>query len=257
MRRRGWLKEINSTPNLIHGVARDAKVRIRDWHGTLDFFVVTMDDYQCILRVEFVDRAKANPMIFANSMCIMDGGGATTREKVGCARENVVARSPREESSPRQEGPRRHHSRKSRRKCKAEGRASALSHRDKGGTAGAQLEQARGNHAGHVGRHGRRLPTEGGSVGVNPCGAKGRCITGRQYLRESIFGANRSTGKQESCWKEQAKMRFRWARGVLGTYWACGPYGSSRRADEAQNEVHRVGASAQESLGTHRNEVQT
>ncbi|KAF2321024.1 hypothetical protein GH714_032841 [Hevea brasiliensis] len=162
----GWLKAVHSTPNLIHGVARDAKVRIGDWHGTLDFFVVSMDDYQCVLGVEFVDRAKAIPMIFANSMCITEGGGTCVvpllrgksfntlatmhvemhepssaaqgekqlgkgggtpnkdpkeckrghtpklrkgrppREKVGCARENAVARSPREESSSRQEGPR-------------------------------------------------------------------------------------------------------------------------------------------------------
>ncbi|KAF2288857.1 hypothetical protein GH714_019182 [Hevea brasiliensis] len=43
-----------------------------------------------------------------------------------------------------------------------------------------------------------RLPTDGGSVGVNPCGVKGR------------------------------------------------PHGSSRRADEVRNEVHRVGAGKQE-----------
>ncbi|KAF2309230.1 hypothetical protein GH714_001281 [Hevea brasiliensis] len=195
---------------------RDTKVRIGDWHGTLDFFIVSMDDSPCILGVEFVDRAKAIPMLFANSMCITEGGGTCVvpllrgkasntlatmhvemhdpssaaqgekqhgkgggtpkkdpkeckrghtpklqkgqppREKVDCARGNAVARSPKEESPPRQEGPRRHRSRKSRRKCKAEGRASALSHRDEGGTAGAQLEQARSNREGHAGRHGRR-----------------------------------------------------------------------------------------------------
>ncbi|KAF2282409.1 hypothetical protein GH714_043986 [Hevea brasiliensis] len=71
----GWLKAVNSTPNLIHGVARDTKVRIGDWRGTLDFFIVSMDDSPCILGVEFVDRAKAIPMLFANSMCITEGGG--------------------------------------------------------------------------------------------------------------------------------------------------------------------------------------
>ncbi|KAF2324919.1 hypothetical protein GH714_021274 [Hevea brasiliensis] len=211
---------VNSTPNLIHGVARDTKVRIGDWHGTLDFFVVSMDDSPCILGVEFVDRAKAIPMLFANSMCITEGGGTCVvpllrgkasntlatmhvemqdpsaaqrekqhgkgggtpkkdlkeckrghtpklqkghppREKVDCARGNAVARSPKEESSPRQEGPRRHRSRKSRRKCKAEGRAGALSHRDEGGTAGAQQEKARSNTAVHAGRHERRSKRRG------------------------------------------------------------------------------------------------
>ncbi|KAF2314836.1 hypothetical protein GH714_036861 [Hevea brasiliensis] len=216
----GWLKAVNSTPNLIHGVARDTKVRIGDWHGTLDFFIVSMDDYQCVLGVEFVDGAKAIPMIFANSMCITEGGGTCVvpllrgkasnalatmhvemhdpssaargeqlgkgggtpkkdpkeckrghtlklrkgqppRKKVDGARENAVARSPREESSPRQEGPRRHRLRKSRQKCKAEERAGALSHRDEGGTTGAQLEEARSNYVGHAGRHGRKSKRRG------------------------------------------------------------------------------------------------
>ncbi|KAJ9188183.1 hypothetical protein P3X46_003570 [Hevea brasiliensis] len=87
--------------------------------------------------------------------------GHPPREKVDCARDNAVARSPKEESSPRQEGPRRHRSRKSRRKCKAEGRAGALSHRDEGGTAGAQREKARSNTAVHAGRHGRRSKRRG------------------------------------------------------------------------------------------------
>ncbi|KAF2313713.1 hypothetical protein GH714_012837 [Hevea brasiliensis] len=220
-REMGWLKAVNSTPNLIHGVARDTKVRIGDWRGTLDFFIVSMDDSPCILGVEFVDRAKAIPMLFANSMCITEGGGTCVvpllrgkasntlatmhvemhdpslaaqgekqhgkgggtpkkdlkeckrghtpklqkgpppREKVDCARGNAVARSPREESPSRQEGPRRHRSRKSRRKCKAEGRAGALSHRDEGGTAGAQREKARSNTAVHAGRHGRRSKRRG------------------------------------------------------------------------------------------------
>ncbi|KAF2286313.1 hypothetical protein GH714_013750 [Hevea brasiliensis] len=86
----GWLKAVNSTPNLIHGVARDTKVRIEDWHGTLDFFVVSMDDYQCILGVEFVDRAKAIPMIFANSMCITEGGELRLLLKVTMADQSDI-----------------------------------------------------------------------------------------------------------------------------------------------------------------------
>ncbi|KAF2298296.1 hypothetical protein GH714_021425 [Hevea brasiliensis] len=74
-REMGWLKAVNSTPNLVHGVARNVKVRIGDWKGTLDFFVVSMDEYQCVLGVDFVDRVKAIPMLFANSICITEGGG--------------------------------------------------------------------------------------------------------------------------------------------------------------------------------------
>ncbi|KAF2282515.1 hypothetical protein GH714_044044 [Hevea brasiliensis] len=74
-REMGWLKAVNSTPNLVHGVARNVKVRIGDWKGTLDFFVVSMDEYQCVLGVDFIDRVKAIPMLFANSICITEGGG--------------------------------------------------------------------------------------------------------------------------------------------------------------------------------------
>ncbi|KAF2291636.1 hypothetical protein GH714_027757 [Hevea brasiliensis] len=260
----GWLKAVNSTPNLIHGVARDTKVRIGDWHGTLDFFVVSMDDSPCILGVEFVDRAKAIPMLFANSMCITAGGGTCVvpllrgkasntlatmhvemhdpssaaqgekqhgkgggtpkkdlkeckrghtpklqkgqppREKVDCARGNAVARSPKEESPPRQEGPRRHRSRKSRRKCKAEGRAGALSHRDEGGTAGAQLEKARSNTVVHAGRHGRR----GRFSRCNSLWGEGKVLLGGNVCGSRFSGQTGQSDKQESCREEQAKMRL-------------------------------------------------
>ncbi|KAF2286763.1 hypothetical protein GH714_028412 [Hevea brasiliensis] len=194
-REMGWLKAVNSTPNLVHGLARNVKVRIGDWKGTLDFFVVSMDEYQCVLGVEFIDWVKAIPMLFANSICITEGGGtymvlvlrgkpspsktlatmhmevqkpsSTTtavvqgkeqhgkgggtpksgpkeckegntpkllkghppRRKVDCAQGKSVAKSPRDVASPRQESPRQNHSRRSKRRCKAKGRAGAPSHR--------------------------------------------------------------------------------------------------------------------------------
>ncbi|KAJ9184907.1 hypothetical protein P3X46_004592 [Hevea brasiliensis] len=222
----GWLKAVNSTPNLVHGVARNVKVRIGDWKGTLDFFVVSMDEYQCVLGVDFVDRVKAIPMLFANSICITEGGGtymvpvlrgkpspsktlatmhmevqkpsSTTtavvqgkeqhgkgggtpksgskeckegntpkllkghppRRKVDCARGKSVARSPGDVASPRQGSPRQNRSRRSRWRCKAEGRAGAPSHKDEEGTE-AQLEQARGNQVEHGRRHGRKSKRRG------------------------------------------------------------------------------------------------
>ncbi|KAF2325027.1 hypothetical protein GH714_022329 [Hevea brasiliensis] len=206
--------------------ARNVKVRIGDWKGTLDFFVVSMDEYQCVLGVEFIDRVKAIPMLFANSICITEGGGtymvpvlrgkpspsktlatmhmevqkppSTTtavvqgkeqhgkgggtpksgpkecekgntpkllkghppRRKVDCARGKSVARSPGDVALPRQESPRQSCSRGSRRRCKAEGRAGAPSHKDEEGTE-AQLEQARGNQVEHGRRHGRKSKRRG------------------------------------------------------------------------------------------------
>ncbi|KAF2324528.1 hypothetical protein GH714_015057 [Hevea brasiliensis] len=262
-----------------------------------DFFVVSMDDSPCILGVEFVDRAKAIPMLFANSMCITEGGGTCVvpllrgkrptplqlcmlrcmilhqlqgekqqgkgggtpkkdlkeckrghtpklqkghppREKVDCARGNAVARSPKEESSPRQEGPRRHRSRKSGGSAKPREELVHLAT----GTREVLQEHSKRKPEATLRCMPGGMGGEGGSVGVNPCGAKGRCIAGRQCLRESIFGANRPTGEQESCREVQAKMRLSLPTARQNEVQRCW-----RRAGrllgqagrwEAQNEVH-------------------
>ncbi|KAF2321298.1 hypothetical protein GH714_038539 [Hevea brasiliensis] len=46
---RGWLKAINSNPSPIHGVAHDVPVKLGEWHDNLDFSIVSMDDYACVL----------------------------------------------------------------------------------------------------------------------------------------------------------------------------------------------------------------
>ncbi|KAF2281634.1 hypothetical protein GH714_043938 [Hevea brasiliensis] len=62
----GWLKAVNSNPSPIHGVARDVPVKLGEWHGNLDFSIVSMDDYSCVLGVAFMDKVKAIPIPFAN-----------------------------------------------------------------------------------------------------------------------------------------------------------------------------------------------
>ncbi|VFQ91468.1 unnamed protein product [Cuscuta campestris] len=71
---RGWLKAVNSKPMATFGVAQDVKVSLGDWHGPIDFSVVTMDDYPIVLGMEFMDKVKAIPIPFANTMCILDEG---------------------------------------------------------------------------------------------------------------------------------------------------------------------------------------
>ncbi|KAF2282403.1 hypothetical protein GH714_044049 [Hevea brasiliensis] len=164
--------------------------------------------------------------------------GHPPREKVDCARGDAVARSPRKEASPRQEGPRRHRSRKSRRKCKAKGRAGALSHRDEGGTAGAQREKARSNTAVHAGRHGRR----GRFSRCNSLWGEGKVHCREAMFAGVIFGANRPTGQAGELPEEQAKMRLSLPTARQNEVQRCW-----RRAGrllgqagrwEAQNEVH-------------------
>ncbi|XP_028794242.1 uncharacterized protein LOC114749870 [Neltuma alba] len=71
---RGWLKAVNSGPRATFGVARDVKVRLGDWNGLVDFSIVTMDDYPIVLGMEFMDKVKAVPIPFANTMCILEEG---------------------------------------------------------------------------------------------------------------------------------------------------------------------------------------
>ncbi|KAF2299451.1 hypothetical protein GH714_031984 [Hevea brasiliensis] len=119
----GWLKAVNSSRNSIHGVARDVKVRIGNWHGTLDFFVVPMDNYQETLEEVQTTRTS----------CGLSGGECHST-KVVSLRNPIFS---------------------------------------------------------------VRLLTEGGSVGVIPCGVKGRCIVRRQFVRELIFEANAPIGRAE------------------------------------------------------------
>nr|GEW76618.1 Gag-Asp_proteas domain-containing protein [Tanacetum cinerariifolium] len=70
----GTIKAVNSPAKPIHGVAKDVRAKIREWEGTIDLSVVPMDDFKVVLGLEFLDKVRAFPMPFANSLCILDGG---------------------------------------------------------------------------------------------------------------------------------------------------------------------------------------
>ncbi|GJS21720.1 hypothetical protein Tco_0450352 [Tanacetum coccineum] len=70
----GTIKAVNSLAKPIQGVAKDVRANIREWEGTIDLSVVPMDDFKVVLGLEFLDRVRAFPMPFANSLCILDGG---------------------------------------------------------------------------------------------------------------------------------------------------------------------------------------
>lgn len=53
------------------------KISLGDWNGFVDFSVVTMDDYPIVLGMEFMDRVKAVPIPFANTMCILEEGNTS------------------------------------------------------------------------------------------------------------------------------------------------------------------------------------
>ncbi|CAL8996076.1 unnamed protein product [Prunus brigantina] len=70
----GSMKTVNSTAKPIDGVARGVELHIATWNGVVDFSVISMDDYDVMLGMEFMDKVKAFPIPFYNSMCIAQGG---------------------------------------------------------------------------------------------------------------------------------------------------------------------------------------
>ncbi|GFY85964.1 carbohydrate-binding protein [Actinidia rufa] len=83
----GWIKAVNTEARPIYGVARDVRLYIGDWCGQVDFTVVPMNDYPIVLGMEFLDRVRAFPIPFAETMCIMGEGSACT---VPLAREALL-----------------------------------------------------------------------------------------------------------------------------------------------------------------------
>ena len=69
----GSIKAVNSEARRIKGVARGVQTKLGTWDGPIDYSVVPMDDFRVVLGLEFLDRVKAFPIPFANSMCIVDG----------------------------------------------------------------------------------------------------------------------------------------------------------------------------------------
>ncbi|KAI5328758.1 hypothetical protein L3X38_028155 [Prunus dulcis] len=70
----GSMKTVNSTAKPIDGVARGVELHIATWKGVADFSVISMDDYDVVLGMEFMDKVKAFPIPFHNTMCITQDG---------------------------------------------------------------------------------------------------------------------------------------------------------------------------------------
>ncbi|XP_043809670.1 uncharacterized protein LOC122722623 [Manihot esculenta] len=70
---KGWLKVVNSFPTPTYGVARNVQVKIGEWTGTLDFYIINLDDHSCVLGMDFMDKVKAVLLPYANDMCLADG----------------------------------------------------------------------------------------------------------------------------------------------------------------------------------------
>ncbi|CAL1372981.1 unnamed protein product [Linum trigynum] len=72
-KQRGWMKATNSRATRTHGVARQVPLKLGGWTGVADFEVVSLDDYQVIIGMEFMVREKAFLIPYANRFCINGG----------------------------------------------------------------------------------------------------------------------------------------------------------------------------------------
>nr|GFC21976.1 hypothetical protein [Tanacetum cinerariifolium] len=70
----GTIKAVNFLAKAIHGVAKDVWAKIGEYEGMIDLSMVLMDDFKMVIGLEFLDKVRAFPTPFANSLCILDGG---------------------------------------------------------------------------------------------------------------------------------------------------------------------------------------
>ncbi|XP_071721976.1 uncharacterized protein [Rutidosis leptorrhynchoides] len=71
------MKAVNTDPTPFVGISHDVKLRVGEWKGKVDMQVSKLDDYALVFGLEFLEKIKAVPMPFANTMCIYDKGGCT------------------------------------------------------------------------------------------------------------------------------------------------------------------------------------
>ncbi|CAL1415135.1 unnamed protein product [Linum trigynum] len=72
-KQRGWMKATNSRATITQGVARQVPLKLGGWTEVADFEVVSLDNYQVIIGMEFMVREKAFPIPYANRFCINVG----------------------------------------------------------------------------------------------------------------------------------------------------------------------------------------
>ena len=69
---RGTIKTVNSDARPAAGITKDVPVKIGHWQGTLDFTIVSMDDFKMVLGLTFFKKALAFPVPAYNSLVILD-----------------------------------------------------------------------------------------------------------------------------------------------------------------------------------------
>ena len=84
----GTIKAVNSSPTPIDSIAPKVDVSIGEWHGEENLTVVTMDDFDVVLGLEFLDKVKVVLVPYTNTMCILEERACTVLIK----QENVSSK---------------------------------------------------------------------------------------------------------------------------------------------------------------------
>ncbi|KAK4258913.1 hypothetical protein QN277_005308 [Acacia crassicarpa] len=72
--RGGWWKSVNTPAKPLNGVARGVELCMGTWKGTVDLSVTPMDDFNVVLGLDFLRKAKVVLMPGEDSLCFLEKG---------------------------------------------------------------------------------------------------------------------------------------------------------------------------------------
>ncbi|KAF2325465.1 hypothetical protein GH714_028959 [Hevea brasiliensis] len=67
----GKIKAVNSKATNIVGVTRRVSCQMGSWNGEIDFTVIPLDDFDVVIEMEFLKKARAIPIPIADCLLLM------------------------------------------------------------------------------------------------------------------------------------------------------------------------------------------
>ncbi|XP_075083628.1 uncharacterized protein LOC142167363 [Nicotiana tabacum] len=91
----GHIKAINSQPQLVGGISKEVPVKLGIYEGKFNLRVVSIDDFELIVELEFLRQTNTMPVPYAD-MLLMVGANGAKRCTIPCmptkmAAENIPA----------------------------------------------------------------------------------------------------------------------------------------------------------------------
>ncbi|KAG9450477.1 hypothetical protein H6P81_010442 [Aristolochia fimbriata] len=85
------MKAVNFVAKAVCGVAKDVKVKVGKWEGTVNFTIVPMDDFNVILGIDFLSHCKAFVLPYLRMVGILDENGPCTL--IEAEHQNVMGKT--------------------------------------------------------------------------------------------------------------------------------------------------------------------